>query len=44
MAKTLKAVRVEEELWTQAMAKAVAEGVALSEVIREALKNYVEKS
>lgn len=36
-----RAVRVEDELWAAAQAKANERGDVLSEVIREALKRYV---
>lgn len=38
---TLRNVRIAEELWASAKAKAEAEGRTLSEVIREALERYV---
>ena len=38
-----RAVRVEDELWAAAQAKADERGDVLSEVIREALKRYVRK-
>ena len=38
-----RAVRVEDELWAAALAKAEERGDVLSEVIREALKRYVAK-
>lgn len=34
-------VRVEDELWARAKAKARNEGTTVSEVIREALRQYV---
>jgi len=38
---TTKAVRVPDELWRAAQAKAVERGEYLSEVIRKALERYV---
>lgn len=38
-----RAVRVEDELWTAAQAKAAERSDVLSEVIRAALKRYVAK-
>lgn len=38
-----RAVRVEDDLWRAAQAKADERGEILSEVIREALKRYVTK-
>jgi len=37
-----RTIRIEDELWLPAKAKADAEGVNLSEVIRAALRAYVE--
>jgi predicted DNA binding CopG/RHH family protein len=37
-----RTVRIDDALWMAAKAKADAEGVNLSEVIREALRAYVE--
>jgi predicted HicB family RNase H-like nuclease len=37
-------VRVSDELWDAARAKAEAEGRNLSEIIREALQEYVDTS
>ena len=39
----LRAIRVEDELWYAALAKAEAEGRALSEVIRELLERWVKR-
>ena len=36
-----RSVKVEDELWTAALAKADERGEVLSEVIREALRRYV---
>lgn len=44
MSKNLRAFRVEDELWADALEKAVAEGRTLSDVIREALEAYVRGS
>jgi predicted HicB family RNase H-like nuclease len=41
--KPARAVRVEDELWEAALAKAVAEGTTVSDVIRKALKRYVAR-
>jgi len=38
-----RTVRVEDVLWTAAKTKAQAEGVSLSDVIRDALRAYVER-
>jgi hypothetical protein len=38
-----RSVKVEDELWKAALAKADQRGEVLSEVIREALKRYVAK-
>jgi hypothetical protein len=38
-----RTVRVEDELWDPAMAKAAAEGTTVSEVIRAALKRYLRQ-
>jgi hypothetical protein len=38
-----RSVKVEDELWNAAKAKADQRGDVLSEVIREALKRYVAK-
>jgi predicted DNA binding CopG/RHH family protein len=37
-----RTIRIDDALWTAAKAKADAEGVNLSEVIREALRAYIE--
>lgn len=37
-----RAVRVEDDLWDAALAKADERGDVLAEVIREALKRYVK--
>ena len=39
---THRTVRIEDGLWNAAKAKADAEGVSLSDVIRAALRAYVE--
>ena len=39
----LRNVRVEDELWLPAKEKAASEGRTLSDVIRQALRNYVGK-
>ena len=39
---THRTVRIDDELWNQAKAKADADGVNLSIIIREALRQYVE--
>jgi predicted DNA-binding protein len=39
---TLRNVRVSDELWTLAKAKAEAEGRTLSAIIREALEAYTK--
>ncbi len=39
----LRNVRVEDELWLPAKAKAASEGTTLSDVIRKALRKYVGK-
>lgn len=39
-----RTVRIEDELWAAAKAKADAEGVNLSEVIRAALRAYVDEA
>ncbi|WP_167542653.1 hypothetical protein [Mycobacterium europaeum] len=39
----LRAIRVDDELWHAALAKAEAEGRALSEVIRELLERWVKR-
>lgn len=38
-----RAVRVDDELWDAAKAKAEERGESLSDVIREALRQYVTK-
>jgi len=38
-----RTVRVDDALWTAAKTKAEAEGVNLSDVIRDALRAYVER-
>jgi hypothetical protein len=38
-----RAVRVEDELWEAALAKAEREGTTVSEVIRKALRRYVAR-
>lgn len=38
---TLRNIRIADELWDSAKAKAKAEGRNVSEVIREALEQYV---
>ena len=40
---THRTVRIEDGLWAAAKAKADADGVNLSEVIRAALKAYIEE-
>lgn len=40
---THRTVRIEDGLWVAAKAKAEAEGVNLSDVIREALRVYVSE-
>jgi predicted DNA binding CopG/RHH family protein len=40
---THRTVRIEDELWEAAKARADADGVNLSEVIRAALRAYVEQ-
>ena len=40
---TLRNVRVEDDLWLPAKAKAQAEGRTLSDVIRQALRKYSGK-
>lgn len=39
----IRAVRVNDEIWRKAQKKAKEDGVALSEVIRTALKNYIKE-
>lgn len=39
-----RSVKVEDDLWAAALAKADERGEVLSEVIRDALKRYVRKS
>ena len=39
-----RSVKVEDDLWTAALAKADERGEILSEVIREALKRYVRRA
>jgi antitoxin component of RelBE/YafQ-DinJ toxin-antitoxin module len=41
---THRTVRIEDGLWEQAKAKADTDGVNLSEVIRAALRAYIEES
>lgn len=41
---THRTVRIEDGLWLAAKAKADAEGVNLSEIIRQALRDYVESA
>ena len=38
-----RTVRVDDELWNAAKEKAEAEGVSLSEVIRQALQAFVDR-
>lgn len=38
---TTRGIRIPDELWSAAVAKAAAEGVYVSEVVREALERYV---
>lgn len=40
----LRAVRVEPELWEKARSKAKKDGVSLSAIIRQALRDYTEES
>jgi metal-responsive CopG/Arc/MetJ family transcriptional regulator len=40
---THRTVRIEDGLWEEAKAKADSEGDNLSEVIREALREYITK-
>jgi len=40
---THRSVRVEDELWLPAKAQAESEGVNLSDVIRDALRAYINK-
>ncbi len=37
-----RTIRIPDEIWLPAKAKADADGVNLSEVIREALRTYIE--
>lgn len=39
---TLRSVRISDEVWLPAKAKAEAEGVSLSDVIRDALTSFTE--
>lgn len=39
----LRAIRVDDELWKAAQAKAEAEARTVSDVIREALRKYVKR-
>ena len=38
----LRAFRIDDDLWEQARARAATDGVSLSEVVRDALRRYVE--
>lgn len=38
----LRAVRVEPELWEKARTKAAQQGDNLSEILRQALRDYIE--
>lgn len=40
---TMRALRVNDDIWRKAQLKAKEEGVTLSEVIRTALKNYIRE-
>lgn len=40
---TLRNIRIEDELWTAAQAKAHADGLPLSEVVRELLRAYISE-
>lgn len=42
--KRARSVKVEDDLWRAALAKADERGEVLSEVIREALKQYVRRA
>jgi len=45
MSKTpLRAIRVDDELWEAAQAKAGEEGENLSAVIRDALRTYIQEN
>jgi len=45
MSKTpLRAIRIDDELWEAAQARAAAEGDNLSGVIRDALRQYINES
>lgn len=39
-----RTVRIEDGLWDAAKTKAAAEGVSLSDVIRDALRTYINES
>jgi antitoxin component of RelBE/YafQ-DinJ toxin-antitoxin module len=44
MAKTPhRTIRIEDKLWNLAVAKAAAEGITISEVIRAALRRYLRR-
>ncbi|WP_425540737.1 ribbon-helix-helix protein, CopG family [Rhodococcus aetherivorans] len=40
---TRRTVRVDGELWEAASAKATADGISVSDVIRDALREYVSE-
>lgn len=45
MSKTpLRAIRVDDELWESAQAKAAKDGDNLSAVIRDALRTYIQEN
>jgi len=44
MSKKLRAFRVEDELWNQAVRKSQRDGVTVSEILRDSLTQYVSVS
>lgn len=44
MIKRLRAFRVEDDLWDQAIEKSQKQGITVSEILRDALDQYVKSS
>jgi hypothetical protein len=41
MAKNLRAFRIEDDIWNQAVRKSQRDGVTVSEILRDSLNHYV---
>ena len=44
MIRRLRAFRVEDDLWDQAIDKSRTEGITVSEILRDALEKYLKTS